>query len=120
MNYTNDDRKNIGNLYMEMHKPKQNKDDKLLKEEYFPDVEDEADALDGDLDAAIVGGGVDADEDLMGDALEEKVYRHMNEQFGESFRRQCDEIKEKFDLNEEEFCMFFKGWFNEQHVATHI
>lgn len=117
--YTNDDRNNIGNLYTEMFSKKLKDNEKILKEENFYDVEDEAEMLDGDLDAPI-GGGEDLDNDMMGDALEEKVYARMNEEFGENFRRQCDEIKEKFDLSEDEFCMFFKGWFDSNHVASHL
>ena len=117
--YTNDDRNNIGNLYTEMFSKRLKDNEKLLKEENFYDVEDEAEMLDGDLDAPI-GGGEDLDNDMMGDALEEKVYTRMNEEFGETFRRQCDEIKEKFDLSEDEFCMFFKGWFDLNHVASHL
>lgn len=119
MNYSNDDRKNIGNLYTEMFSKRLKDNEKILKEENFYDVEDEAEMLDGDLDAPI-GGGEDLDNDMMGDALEEKVYARMNEEFGETFRRQCDEIKEKFDLSEDEFCMFFKGWFDENHVSSHL
>ena len=119
MKYTNDDRNNIGNLYSEMFSKKLKDNEKILKEENFYDVEDEAEALDGDLDAPI-GGGEDLDNDMMGDALEEKVYARMNEEFGETFRRQCDDIKDKFDLSDDEFCMFFKGWFDENHVQSHL
>lgn len=119
MRYTNDDRKNLGNLYVEMYAPKQGKNETLIKEENFYDVEDEAERLDGDLDSPI-GGGEDFDNDMMGDKLEEKVYAHMNEVLGDTFRRQCDEIKEKFDLDDDEFCMFFKGWFDLNHVETHL
>lgn len=117
--YTNDDRNNIGNLYTEMFSKKLKDNEKLLKEENFYDVEDEAEMLDGDLDAPI-GGGEDLDNDMMGDALEEKVYARMNEEFGETFRRQCEEIKDKFDLDEDEFCMFFKGWFDKDHADSHL
>jgi len=119
MKYTNDDRNNIGNLYSEMFSKKLKDNEKILKEENFYDVEDEAEMLDGDLDAPI-GGGEDLDNDMMGDALEEKVYARMNEEFSDTFRRQCDDIKEKFDLSDDEFCMFFKGWFDENHVQSHL
>jgi hypothetical protein len=119
MKYTNDDRNNIGNLYSEMFSKKLKNNEKILKEENFYDVEDEAERLDGDLDAPI-GGGEDLDNDMMGDALEEKVYARMNEEFSDTFRRQCDDIKDKFDLSDDEFCMFFKGWFDENHVQSHL
>ena len=97
MQYLNEDRKSIGNVYAEMYKPKTNSS--VIKEnEEFYDIEDHADQLDGDLDLPI-GGSPDEDGDYLNDALEEKVYGHMNEQFGETFRRQCDEIKEKFDFS---------------------
>ena len=93
---------------------------KIIKEsEEFYDIEDRADQLDGDLDLPI-GGSPDEDNDYLNDALEEKVYGQMNEQFGETFRRQCEEIKDKFNLSDDEFCMFFKGWFDEKHVRSHL
>lgn len=117
-NYSNDDRKNIGNLYTEMFSKRLKNNEKILKESLY-DVEDEVDLLDGDLDDPI-GGGEDLDNDMMGDALEEKVYARMNEEFGDTFRRQCEDIKDKFDLSEDEFCMFFKGWFDKDHVDSHL
>lgn len=117
MKYTNDDRKNLGNLYMEMYSPKKDKNKKLIKEENFYNVEDE---FADDNDDYPIGGGEDLDGDMMGDKLEEKVYAYMNDEFGDTFRRRCENIKEKFDLNDEEFCMFFKGWFDVNHANSHI
>ena len=49
MQYLNEDRKSIGNVYAEMYKPKTNSS--VIKEnEEFYDIEDHADQLDGDLD----------------------------------------------------------------------
>lgn len=114
MSYSNEDRKNIGDLYMEMYSRKGNKP--INEAEHFFDVEDEADRLDGDLDY----DGADVDGDNLPDALEEKVYTEMNSVFGDSFRRDCDDIKEKFNLTCDEFCMYFKGWFDKNHVDSHL
>mgnify|MGYP005877744821 CR=1 FL=1 len=62
MRYTNDDRKNLGNLYFEMYSPKKNKNETLVKEENFYDVEDEAEALDGDLDSPTIKKEYDLEE----------------------------------------------------------
>lgn len=100
----------IHDCYVEMYKPTGNKIVKEgIEDGEFPDLEDD-----------IIGNPPDEDSDMMGDALEAKVYSHFNENFGDEFRNKCEGAKEKFDLTDDEFCMFFKGWFDKEHAMKHI
>jgi len=129
MKYTNDDRENISNAYGQVLLKEQELREKerkhtIKEENFFDGTEDEADRIDGDLDYSgdedIIGGGEDLDSDGLGDRLEEKVFTHLEQILGDSFRTQCSEVQNKFDLSEEEFCEFFKAWFDKNHVMSHL
>jgi len=116
--YIKDDFYNLQNSYESIYTEKESTEDKtVIKEEY--DITN-TDVESTEVESEIVGGLPDEDNDLLNDTLETKVYSYLNKELGESFKLKCDEVKDKFDLTEDEFIKFFGNWFDKEHVDSHI